>query len=179
MALPHIIEYLLALQRPDGGPLLFAGVNQILIPAFPPNTTLTWQRGPFGADYAIIMYETWLSPSMVPGAFSGWGQQWGATQFSAVLTSEWLSYIMSGYVTATQAEPSIFSLTNETALVQYYSQSAAFLNIATPEDYNLLLEAIARVGTSARSEQLAQEAVQLLRILTGGAPAPQPPIGES
>lgn len=178
MGLSYVIEYLLSLERPSGGRLCYAGVSQLIIPIFPPNTTITLESGPLGSDYAYLPYLSTLGPAMVPSAFSGWGQQYGSRQYTGVLTSWFLNNILDSFAFVTDAEPGIAQITNQTALFQYYEGMVFIICIATEADYHMVLEALKRLSTSARSEQLAAEANLLLRsIATGEPPAPQPPIG--
>lgn len=177
--LSYVIEYLLSLERPGGGRLVFGGGSQLIVPAFPPNTTITLTVAPYGNDYAYIPYYSAFAPAMVPGAFWGWGQQYGNKQYTGTLGSWFLTNPspLDAFVFVTEAEPAIAQLTNQSPLNQYYEGISFFIAIASEEDYHAVLEALARLATSARLEQLANEAVELLKVMTGGAPAPRPPIG--
>ncbi len=177
MGLPYVIEYLLSLERPGGGRLVYAGGSQLLVPAFPPNTTITLTTAPFGNDYAYIPYYTAFGPAMVPGAFWGWGQHFGNRQYIGTVASWFMANSLDSFVFVTQSEPALAQITNQSPLNQYYEGISFFVAIATQDDFKEVLEALARLATSARSEQLAVEANQLLRSLATGKPAPQPPIG--
>jgi len=177
MALSYIIEYLLSYQRPGGGPLVRGSVSQLLIPIFPANTSITLTSGPLGTDYGYIPFRLGLGPAMVPNAFSGWAQQWGGRVQEGVLTAYLMTRDIDAYGLVTESEPSIAQITNESPLNQYYEGYTFVLAIRSEEDFGLVLDALRHISTSAKAEQLAQEANALLRQLTGGPPAPQPPLG--
>lgn len=177
MGLSYVIEYLLTLERPGRGRLVYGGVSLLLIPAFPPGVTITFTTAPYGDDYAYIPYYNALGPAMVPGAFYGWAQQWGNKQYEGTVSSWFMANALHAYVPVTQSEPAIAQITNQSPLNQLYEGISFFIGIATEDDYNLVLEALARLGTSARLEQLGREATELLRMLTGGPPEPRPPLG--
>ena len=177
MALSYFIEELLSLQRPGGGRLLHVGISQFIIPLFPPNTTITFSTGPLGTDYAYIGYGASFGPAMVPSAFYGWGQQYGSRQYEGILTGWFTGRELDALIFVTSAEPAVGQVQNRTPLFQYYEYIAFVITIASEADYYLVLEALARLGTSAKSEQLAQEANQLLQTMAGGPATPQPPLG--
>lgn len=175
--LSNVIEYLLSLERPGGGRLVYAGGSQFIVPAFPPNTAITLTTAPFGNDYAYIPYYAAIGPAVVPGAFWGWGQHFGNRLYTGVIASWFMQNALDSFVFVTESEPAIAQLTNQTALNQYYEGISFFVAIASEDDYHRVLEALARLGTSARTEQLAIEANRLLRKLAGEPPVPEPPIG--
>lgn len=171
------IEYLLTLRRPGGGTLVALDATQILVPAFPPATTLSFSAGPIGDDFGQIVYGARPGPDMVPNAFTGYVQVWGSRLITGTFTLAVLITEMQSFLWVTQAEPALIYLTNVSGLNQVLELDYVSLRIASEEDFNMVLEALARLGTSARLEQLGREATELLRILTGGPPAPRPPIG--
>jgi len=179
MGLPYVVEYLLAQQRPGGSYLVRQGGNQVLIPIVPPYTEVILQVFPGGGDYAELVYETYFSSEMVPGAFFAWAQHFGAKSSEGVLTGGVLANPLNGFVFVSAAQPALALIRNITPLNQFYCGHAFSLTIASEEDYKRVLETLDRLATSVKAERLAQEAVNLLRVLTGGALAPQPPIGGS
>lgn len=168
----YAIEYLLTLQRPGGGRLVIPEASQILIPIFPPNTSLTLSVHPYGSDYSLIKFGLGFGPNMVPNTFQGYVQTWGSREIQGTLTAEVLNTELQGFVLITQSEPSVLSVTNISGLNQVFEIDSVNLRISTEDDYKLVLEALARLGTSAKLEQLAQEAVLLLGKLVGEAPPP-------
>lgn len=177
MGLPYVIEYLLTLERPGGGKLVYGGVSQLIIPAFPPGAIITLTTAPYGDDYAYIPYYSAVGPAMVPGAFYGWAQQWGNKQYEGTVSSWFTANSLDSFVPVTQSEPAVAQITNQSALNQFYEGVSFFVGITTKDDYNMVLEALARLGTSARLEQQSREAIELLNRIAGGPPAPRPAIG--
>ncbi|MDO9579925.1 MAG: hypothetical protein Q7J06_05085 [Bacteroidales bacterium] len=178
MSLPYVIEYLLTLERPGGGRLVNAGAGELIIPAFPPNTTITFKTVPIEGDYMYISHRCGFGRAMIPEAFFVRVSQWGNMTYEGIVGSWLLNNCLDLFVSTTRSEPAQTQIQNLTGLNQYYEGLTFFLRIQTEDDYNLVMKALARMGTSARSEQLAEEANALLRMLTGGPPAPNPPIGE-
>jgi len=172
MGLPFVIEYLLTMERPGGGHLLHQGVSQTIIPAIPPNTQFVLQTLPFGTDYLDIVYASYVDLAVVPNAFYGWGQYYGARSYEGTLTAGFIANPIDSFVIISRSEPAMALIQNQTALNQYYAGIVYFLSVASEDDFNLITEALARIGTSAKSEQLAMEANQLLRQLTLSAPKP-------
>jgi hypothetical protein len=111
---------------------------------------------------------------MVPGAFYGWASHWGNKQYEATLASFLTNNALDSFVYVSRAEPASAQIENQTALNQYYEGLTFFLRIQSEEDLGLVKEALARVGTSARSEQLAEDSNRLLKILAGEAPRTKP-----
>lgn len=176
MGLPYVIEYLLTLRKPGGGHLVHQGASQTIVPAMPPNIEVVLQVFPLGDDYADIVYSSYIDPSVVPGAFYGWGQYFGARSYEGTLTTGFLTYPLETLVFISQSEPGLASIRNLTALNQYYAGMAFFITIASEDDYNTVMDALKHMGTSAKSEQLAEEANCLLSIMAGVEAGPRPPI---
>ncbi len=164
MGLPYAIEYLLTLERPGGGRLVNFGVSQLVIPVFPPSTSIQLTTSPWGDDYAYISYYSGFGPAMVPDNFTITLTQYGNLTYSAVISSLATGLILEGYLPITQSEPSISSITNITTLNQYYEGIVFFVRIATAADWELVREALA---TAVKSKQLAGEANRLLRVMAG------------
>jgi len=176
MGLPYVVEFLLAQQRPGGSYLVRQGASQTVIPIVPPNTEFILQAFPYYSDFADIIYATCVDTTVIPGAFYGWAQYFGSKSYDGVLTEGFLSRPLETFIFVSESQPALALIRNQTGLNQYYAGMALFLSIASEEDYNRVLETLNRLGTSNKSEQLAQEAVNLLRIMTG-EPAPYPPLG--
>ncbi len=170
------IEYLLSIVKPDGGSLVAQEANQILIPVFPPNTTISYTARPIPGDYGRIFYGIRFGASMVPNAFTGYVQLWGTRYVEGTFTSTVLDTEIQGFVWVTQAQPSFVYLTNVTGLNQLFELLNLSIRVTSEEDYDTVIEALRHMATSEKAEQLALEANQLLRMLLEKAPAPQPPI---
>jgi hypothetical protein len=179
MSLSYAIEYLLTLERPGGGRLVHGGGNQLIIPIFPPATTITITSAPFGNDFAYISFLAAFGPALVPGAFYAWGQQWGSRTYDGNLASWLINNELDCFAVITQSEPSTAQIANQSPLNQYYEGIGFFIAIPSEEDYHLVLEALKRLGTSAQLEELGRQANAMLSKLTGGLPSPEPPFGGS
>lgn len=171
--LPSIVEYLLSLPRPGGGWLVHRGGLQVIIPAFPPNTTITYIVTPLADAYAQLGWATRFGTTMVPNAFTGFVQQWGSRLYTGTLSQRIISDVVDYFIVVTLAEPTYLYISNASPLNQYCEVIGDFLVISSEEDYALILDALSRVYTSAKSEQLAQEANKLLTRLAVQIPAPR------
>ena len=177
MALPFVIDYLLAQERPGGGRFVFPGVMQLSIPIFPAYTTLDFSFPPPTSIYAQIWTWYRFGNGIVPGAFEGWVQQAGTRAYDMVI------YDMAGnnvdfFIVASQAEPVLTKITNLTPLNQYYEGYSGFIDIKTEGDYELVTEHIKRIGTSAKLESVAIEAKGLLQRMAVSSIRPplRPPL---
>lgn len=177
MGLPYVIEYLLSLERVGGGRLVYMGISQTVIPAVPPYDQFVLQVFPFETDYLDIIFASYIDTAVIPEAFYGWGQHFGSRTFEGVFTQGFIDNLIPSLVVVSQSQPALALIENLTALNQYYSGRVFFLTVSSAEDYEEILEALARIGTSAKSEQLAAEANQLLRQLVVVPPPPRPPGG--
>jgi len=176
MGMSYAVEYLLSLERPGGGMLTHLAINQIVIPIFPPGTRVTFSALPLVDDFADIVYETWNDSETLPLAFYAYGQYYGTRTYEGILTEPFLTEEIKSFVIIKQNEPAQAVIENLTNLNQYYSGMAYFLSIATEADYELVREALLRMGTSAKSEELAAQSNHLLSLMT---PQPLPPLGGS
>lgn len=161
MGLPYFIEYLLTLERPGGGRLVHIGLTQTIVPAFPPGYTLTYHSAPQNNRYACLWFRSHLSPNIVPGAFTGWGQQYGASLMNGTLSELVVGQQSDYYIIVTDAEPYIGQLTNVSGLNQYFEGVTAYLDIETKEDMKLVRMHLERL-TSSPIEPLVSEAVKVL-----------------
>lgn len=166
MALPFVIEYLLAQERPGGGRLVTAGSMQTVAPALPPGFTVTLTYPPPTSIYCQIWFWLRFGASMVPGALSGWYQQAGTLQYGGI-AYDVIGNQMDFFIPVTHSEPMIVSGTNNSPLNQFWEAYAGFIEIQTKEDLDLATERIARIGTSARLENLQAETNRLLSTLAG------------
>ncbi len=174
--LPYVIEYLLTLKKSNAH-VVHQGISQTIVPAVPPNTQIVLEVFPFADDYADLVYASYIDNAVMPGVFFAWGQYYGSRTYEGILTGGLINYSLDSFVYISSSEPAIALIENQTALNQYYAGRVFFLAIANEEDYQFIQEALARMGTSARLEQLAIESTQLLRQIATGVPAPQPPVG--
>lgn len=170
------IEHLLSIVLSGRRRLVSQEATQILIPVFPPNTTLSFTAGPLAGDYGQIVYALGFGHNMVPNAFTGYVQIWGTRQITGTFTATTLLTEFQSFAWVTRAEPVLIYLTNVSGLNQVCEVANASLRIATEEDYDAVIEELKHMATSQEAEKLMREANQLLAVLTGGAPSPQPPL---
>ncbi len=163
MGLPYAIEYLLTIRRASGGSLVHQGGSQVEILQVPPYRTFTIQQAPFGSDYLDIVYEAWFDPSMVPGAFSGYLQYFGARQVDGIFSSAFMAHPFNGLVFISNAEPALIYVRNLTNQHQFYSGNIFFIAIASEEDFNIILEHLKGVGTVETNRLL----VMLKAVMAG------------
>jgi hypothetical protein len=159
MALPKIIEYLLTLQRPDGGHIVQHGINQ-LDTIIPPLQKVTINQIPYSNEFIDIVYFFAFDPSMVPDAFYAWSMIEGMRTYEGIMSEWWLNNAtIDSWVVITQNMPITALLENRTPLNQYYKGRAAFVSIASKEDNDLVIKELNR----ARSDtSLAEQATKLL-----------------
>lgn len=179
MILPRSIDWLCTLRQPGGGNLVAIDAIQILVPVFPPNTLLTINAGPIDEDYGQIIYYFRFGLQMVPNAFRGTLSIWGHRPLTGIWTQSVLETEFTGFRWVTASQSSQLQMTNITGLNQVFEFDYSSVRISTEADYYLVLEALDRLGSSAKSETLQQEANLLLRQMVTGEPAPLPPIGGS
>lgn len=171
MALPAAIELLLTLERPGGGgKLVYQGGSQTVIPLFPAGTQISLSLLPLGNDYLDIVYESAIDPAVIPLAFYGYGQYFGNRMYEGVITSWFTHNNIDSLVFISKSEPAQLLIENRSPLDQYYSGLVFLVSIATEYDYKEVLIALARIGNSAKSEQLQEEANRLLRQLVSHSP---------
>lgn len=173
--LPNVIEYLLTQQRPGGGWLVYRGGLQVVIPVFPPGATVNYAVTPLADVYAQLGWATRFGTDMVPNSFFASCQQYGSRVFSGIVSQRVIADSIDYFIMVTDSEPTLLSITNTSPLNQYCEVIGDFLVIGSDDDYAKVLEALARLGTSSKSEALAEEAN---RFLSARARPGAPPGGE-
>jgi len=180
MELPYVIQYLLTLRSPSGGPLVYGGVGQEVIPFFPPGQSIRLETDP-GDDYAHIGFLGAVGPAVVPGTFYSVAWQAGGRMYEGLVTGWFTGNDLSYFLVQTHALPSIAILTNISPLAQYYEGYVAFLRVATKEDYEIVKDALDRLGTSSKVEGAAAQAAALLEKMKKAETLPTikvpPPTG--
>jgi len=166
MALPRIIEYLLSLQRPGGsGALVYQGAFQTIVPVMPPHTQIVLESYPLWNDYIDIMYNAGFDPMIVPNAFYAWGSYFGNRTYEGIVLPWWLNNTIESFIIVTPSEPAVAYILNRSPLTQMYAAIANFIAIATVDDFNIVLGEIKNMATSSKSDELAQDANNLLKQL--------------
>lgn len=180
--IPGAIDYLLSLRDSTGGSIVFPLQSQVIIPNFPPLSTINYSVSPITPIEALILYLYCFGEAMVPHAFDAKIQHSGGYIFNAIVSGQFTRIPTSVFIIIGRQQPSVqITVTNLRLLVNYYELTFNLLGIRTQENYNIVMDALRRMHTSTKSEQLAQQASDLLRaIAEGSAPGaltPQPPIG--
>lgn len=175
MGLSYFIEYLLTLQRPGGGNLLYEGWIQTIVAAFPPAISLSRRSTPRQGSYATIWFRSYFSPTMVPNAFTGWIQQYGATLASGVASQLVIDQGIDYFVVVTEAQPFLEQYTNISGLTQYFEGVSLFLSVSSKEDYDLLVKELDKLRMG-NLEALAVQANALLgKMAQALIPSPKRP----
>ncbi len=178
MNFPDIINYLLTLRYPGAETgrmnlVCYRGVIQTIIPLMPPNTTVNFTFRPLQGVYAFMCWATRPGTDVVPNVFSGTIQQYGSFVWDGVVTQRAKDDPAEYFSLVTEQEPAALSITNLSPLAQRWEAIADFIVIPTPQDLVTVLDALRRLHTSQKSEELLQQANDLLRTIStrlgGGA----------
>lgn len=167
-SLPYSIAYLTTLKRPGGGELVHLGETIVRANIWPPNTSVTYNVFPLPGTYASIYFKMGFSPMMVPDAFYVTAQQFGARFYAANVSSLLLSYGIDYYAVILDKAPSITTVTNLTALNQFFEEGNELVVIQTREDYDIAMEALTRMGTSEKTEKAQLQTAHLLSLMEQG-----------
>lgn len=170
MPLPRLIEYIRSLPSPKGGVISEEGAGQIRYTAFAPNTTGYLTISPGEQEYAYIGYHVYLSPRMVPDAFTASIQQLGHTVYSGPITDTVIAVGVPAFGVVTEASPVFIVFTNVSGLVQYAEVIYMYLLVRTPELYDVLLQGLADLaGKTAHAD-----ALELANLMKAQRPLPSP-----
>ena len=163
MPLPKAIEYLLSIERENGsGPLVLMGASQIYV-TVPPNTSVAFDSGPVGDDYANIVYSGAFDSAMVPDSLSAGSGSRGARAYEGIMSTWFLQNTdVPLWVVITRNSRVAGILTNRTNLNQYYRGVSLFVSIANEEDYNYVIKVLRDARTSV---ELQEEANSLLKSM--------------
>ena len=173
-----LIEYLMALRRPGGGKLCRFGVQLFTIPILPPLMSVTVTVTPYFGSYMSIEYWHRFSPAIVPNTVE-WTVRHGGMEIASGLVSQVATDESHNFwLEITESDPSVATITNVTPVNQFYETLDHFLLVDNEEDYLRVKEVIRNWGNDNVLAAL-RETNQLLRAISTGQPAPQPPIGGS
>lgn len=174
MALSPIIEYLLS--RPRGNAMLLnQSISQTVIPAVPASTQYSFQQLP-GTDFAAIIYESMVSPDVIPDAFSIVSQYAGNQYVGGIGDSTINGQTLNSFLIISHNLPAVMTLRNRTNVSQYYAGVVYFLSVKTEYVYKEVIEELERVS-SQKMEPLASESNNLLSSLISKLGYPKPPFG--
>jgi hypothetical protein len=160
-----LAEYLLAVQRPDGGHLCRYGGNLNRIDNFPPNFTVTVASYPKFGSYCTIQWMAIISPHMIPDAFYYTTQQSGIV-YAGGLLSEVAFGKGNIWLEVLESDPIITTLTNMTPLMQYYEFANLYLILQSEDDYKMYKNLVREWYASERvvSEKLDKTNEILARL---------------
>ena len=184
MIFPEIINYLLTLRYPGSTKerqswVCYRGFIQYKVPLIQPGQTIAYTVRPQVGTYAWLGYDSRFASDMVPNTFTGTVSQFGSRSFGGQITQAVRDSNIEGFTLVTEQEPMYMSITNISSLAQMGEVIASGLMISSPQDMATVLDALRRLHTSRESEQLLQQAVYLLGILSGEPQEPRPPVGGS
>lgn len=182
MILPEIINYILTLRYTgtESGRTSFVcyeGFIQVRIPMFPAGLNLVYTVRPDAGIFALLGYRRLIGTDMVPDAFSSTIHQYGARPFSGIITQISRDMEHPGFMLITERDPLVITVNNISPLSQKAEMMGHVVIIGTEYDLAEITDALRRLHTTTRSEQLLQQAVNLLGVLTGAPPQPSPSIG--
>jgi len=164
---PRIIEFLESLEREGGGHLVEHAGYQMRIPFFPPNTTARATITPLFDTYAMIGHRVIIDAEVVPNAFSGTVEHRGRHQYAGTMTSGVINEGLDFLLIITNQSPLNVTLTNRTALNQYWGEIALGVLVYSHEDYLKVRQHLSDLANSGYTA-LANEAVKLLREMRYG-----------
>ncbi|KKK49777.1 hypothetical protein LCGC14_3131650, partial [marine sediment metagenome] len=148
------------------------------VPNFPPLTTINYSVAPANPIQAYILYEFVFGQAMVPHSFDVKIRHGASTLLNIIVSGRFTSFPTSTFAVIGHQQPALgIAATNLRLLTNYFELTSSFVTIATVDGYNLVIDALRRMHTSAKSEELAAEANTLLQSIPGIPPvAPREPI---
>jgi len=182
MIFPEIINYLLTLKYPGSETgktnwVCYRGGWQVVVPIVAPGQTISYTVQPLHGVYAWLAYATRFGTDIVPNSFTATINQYGTNPYSGLLSQRIRDDALEFFFLVTEQEPTHLSVTNISPLAQRGEVFGDFLVISSQQDLVTISDALRRLHTSTESEQLLQQAVYLLGILSGQPQEPRPPIG--
>lgn len=173
--LPATIDYILSLRDPSGGTVASLNQYQIVIPNFPPLTTINYSVLPVDPLEVFILYEFSFGEAMVPHAFDVKIKHGASYILNAIVSGRFMQPV-STFALIGRAQPALnVAATNLRLLSNYFELATFMVSITSLDNYNIVVDALRRMHTSTRLEQLAEEEVKLLQSMP--LSAPRPPIG--
>ena len=182
MIFPEVINYLLTLRYPGSESdrqnwVCYRSGYQVIIPVVPPGATIAYTVQPLHGVYAWLGWSTRFGTDMVPNVFTGTIRQYGTIPVNGVLSQRMRDDAIEYFILVTEQEPTHITVSNISPLGQRLEVLGDMIVIPTPKDLATITDALRRLHTSARSEQLQQEAAYSLSVLSGQPLEPRPPIG--
>lgn len=172
MYFPEVINYLLSLRYPGtpGGRhdwVCYRNVIQTIIPVVPANTTVSFTIRPLFGVHAWLAWATRIGTDVVPNSFNASILQHGNFPVNGLITQRGRDDPAEYFVLITEEEPAELRITNLSPIAQRWEAAGDYIVIPSPQDLETVNDALRRLNTSKISEELLQQAVHLLGILSG------------
>ena len=171
MAVPRLIEFIESITRPDSiegsDHLSEHGGGQVIVPVFPPGATAQVNITPPEGIYALISYRVSFGTSIVPNAFTGWFEHAGRFRYTGTLSGAVIRDGLEWYVVVTTSHPMRVSVTNASALAQYFEEVHQFCLVTTGDDYLFILNALRNLANTGQGEIQAQANAFLQQMAIG------------
>lgn len=182
MRLPEVISYLLTLKYPGSESaranwVCYLGTSQIVIPLVPPGRNIAYTLKPLHGSFAWICFSTRFSSETVPNTFSGTISQFGSTPYSGVFTQRYRDDDLDYLAVVTEQEPVYITINNISPLNQRGESLTHMLVVTSSQDLDTVMDALRRLHTTTKAEELLQQAAYLLGKLAGQPQEPKSPIG--
>jgi len=174
-----LVEYLLAVERPEGGHVTRYGGATTTVPIFPQGLSISYELRPWFGSYASIEFYHRFSPSMVPGAFTFDSISSGVQIISGAIGTIHTMEGNNTWVVITDNDPIITTITNISGVNQFFETGDAFLLIDSESDFDFVKQVIQNWGAFEPMQKQLSDMVReqqytndLLRALANGTPAP-------
>lgn len=153
--LPGTIDYILSLRDATGGQVASQAQHQVIIPNFPPLTTVNYSVAPVTPVEAIILYEFVFGEAMVPHSFDVKIRHGADTPLDVIVSGRFTREPTSVFIIVGRQQPSInVAATNLRILTNYYELTTSYITITSVDNYNIVVDALRRMHTSTESEEL-------------------------
>ena len=168
----YVIDYLTCLESPGGGRLLKPAFSQVYIPAFPPNTYVSWTTAPQDTEYCAIGFALVVGTAVVPNAFQAWIQQYGSRLYEGIITQTVLGMPLEVIYFMSKAWPAYAKIQNLTNVGQFFESLQFYLIVANQADLATVMDHLKHLS-SYKIASIAGEANTLLKNIwrqLGGKP---------
>ena len=167
MIFPEIVNYILTLRYPGsegGNPnwIAYHGMVLIIVPVVASGQVIEYSLRPPSEVYAWLAYATKFGSDLLPNILTGTVQQYGTVPYSSIISQGLRDNEIEGFVLVTHREPMHFSVTNISPVTQRGEIYGSYLVIPTPEGLLTVFDALRRLHTSEKSEQLLQQVADSL-----------------
>lgn len=170
--LPATIDYILSLRDGSGGSVASLDQHQVIVPNFPPLTTVNYSVSPFTPIQAYILYEFVFGEAMVPHSFDVKIRHGSGYILNVIVSGRFTSQPVNVFAVIGEQNPALnVAVTNLRLLANYYELTTSYVSIASQENYKIVLDALRRLHTSSRLENLVEDSKKILAQMspTGGS----------